>query len=66
MTSCAFAPCDVSDTCGLVVGCTQRRFGRSVPAQDAPRPASKALVGTKPRPVRDPATTRRRRKALTR
>ena len=59
--TCAFAPCAAVETCGLVGGCTQRRFP---PAHEATLSAAKALNGTKGRPVRDPALIKRRRKRL--
>ena len=64
MKSCAFYPCAEVESCGLVGGCTQRRF-KPAPVHEASLPAAKALNGTKARPVRDPARIKRRRKPIT-
>ena len=63
--TCAFEGCLRPEACCLVGGCVQQRFAQT-PVAEHVLPASKALNGTKPRPVRDPARIRRPRKAITR
>lgn len=66
--TCAFVSCVEAEECALEGGCVTLRFAHVPKYEKASelKPTAHALVGTKPRAVRDPRFTPRRRNALTR
>ena len=60
--TCAFVRCEDAEACGLVGGCTQRRFQAVACVDDRPR---RSLAGVRPaRANRDPSTIKRRRRMI--